>query len=48
MRNELKLIETQERLIMSYSPILGVSYGLKHVNVENEVNEWEPENIEEK
>jgi hypothetical protein len=33
----------QERLVMSFSPIVGVKYELINVNIENEVNEWEPE-----
>jgi hypothetical protein len=35
-----KTIETNQELVMEYSPILGVSYGLKTVeNLESETNE---------
>jgi hypothetical protein len=46
MKNDLKIANVQERLAMSYSPILGVNYGLRFVNADNEVNEWEPEDTE--
>jgi hypothetical protein len=39
--------DTREELVMDYSPILGVTYGLKNVLVEDDSTEKEEEKKEE-
>jgi hypothetical protein len=39
--SDKKTIETNQELVMEYSPILGVSYGLRNVTPENGGDEEE-------
>lgn len=43
IKMKMKPVISQDILVMTYSPIMGVNYELKTVNVDTLVNEWEPE-----